>query len=365
MEVFSLLVAYLVLILGSIVFHAFALVISLIVGRFVATVAVVLFLIVVGVSSFPVNPLFHLGPISPFVAGDIARQITWHLQSELLNEVWEPHMTDLFFRWPVHHVLVLIILYTTFTAWFLLALVRNIKRDPTVYELLTAPQALGLALYVSLLLIGFFRWSSYIPLESEAIMLSGTATLFWWLGLVLLRNRDRLRRFQAGEERGGWSATIWPAPYVLAGFSAVGLAIVAYAGSRGASGATWNLALGLYQMAILSLWLVRDVLYLQWMILRRGRRSLLSAILYLIVFNVAVSILIVALRLVETRWGLGLSMTLLPPMAVGLKVEDWIANRWVLLIVLAVQAAGGAFFATLHSRRIAELSPPRPVPALA
>jgi hypothetical protein len=40
-------------------------------------------------------------------------------------------------------------------AWFLLALSRNIKRDPSIYEIFRPVQAFALALYLNFLVLGF------------------------------------------------------------------------------------------------------------------------------------------------------------------------------------------------------------------
>ena len=53
------------------------------------------------------------------------------------------------FRPWVSHFVVLLVLYLAFTAWFLLAVVRNLKRERALYQIYSGPQAFGFALFVA------------------------------------------------------------------------------------------------------------------------------------------------------------------------------------------------------------------------
>ena len=83
----------------------------------------------------------------------------------------------------------------------MLAVVRNIKRDPAVYEIFTPAQALGMGLWINLIVLAFFRWSSFAPLSAENVFLGLNAPLFFALGLGMLKNRDRTRRLHAATSR--------------------------------------------------------------------------------------------------------------------------------------------------------------------
>jgi hypothetical protein len=48
----------------------------------------------------------------------------------------------------------------------------------------------------------------------------------------------------------------------------------------------WNLHVGMLEVAFFAIWLARDFQYLQWMNLRKGRRQLVSGVLYLVIFYV-------------------------------------------------------------------------------
>ncbi len=140
---------YIVLLLGSIALHALALSMSALVGRGNSAGSIILFLL-----------LFYI-----FALLGANRDSTLALQglspyfvNQLLNPGVPPYQQptalpagqDLLLGHPVSHVLVLLVLYLTFTAWFLLGLVRNIKaRSCRLRDLLAAARVLFHPLYPS------------------------------------------------------------------------------------------------------------------------------------------------------------------------------------------------------------------------
>jgi len=247
-------------------------------------------------------------------------------------------MTDVFFGLPVHHVVVLVVLYLTFTGWCLLAVARNIKRDPAVYEMLTPWQAFGFALYVNLFLLGFFRWSFWSPLAAQGVLLGVNTVLFFTVGLTLVRTRDRVRRMRA--HGFGALAAAWPAPYVVAGMLVAAVVPVVNVSLAGAFGAPSDLGLAAFRVALCAAWVARDVLYLQWMILRGGGRPLLMGVLYLFVVYACVGILFVALRLFATPQGLALSAVVAPGTVFALDASSWVDALPMWMVVLLAQVAG-------------------------
>jgi hypothetical protein len=267
-------------------------------------------------------------------------------------------MTDFLFGKPVHHVVVLVVLYLTFTAWYLLALTRNIKRDPSIYELYSPAQALGLALYFNLIIIGFFRWREFARLEAEGLLAGLNIFLFALLGLAVLRNRERVRRLvrQAGESAGNWLTATWPAPYILAGTLLVGAAVILILQTRAGMRGEWSLSLAVFRWIFLVFWLTRDVLYLQWMNLRQGRRQLVMGVVYLWVFYTCVNVLFGMLDLYDTPRGQAFAAIFVPAPSFALELKSWTDDRAMWLLALAAQIAVSALFVDLQRRKLAELS---------
>lgn len=358
------LAGYAVLILGAVTVHAFALLLSLLVERGIATVGVVLILLAVWFwGTFSVSVALRLGDLSPFVAGQVVGQTSWTVDPAAAQDaVFFPRrspLTDVLFGWPVHHVAVLVVLYLVFTAWFLLAVVRNIKRDPTVYEMFTPLQALGLAFWINLVFLAFFRWPQFVPFSAHNAFLGLNAMLFFALGLTLLRNRDAVRRLRARSAgAGSWVAAIWPAPYVAASLAA-GLVPAAMLQWIRKPDAEWDVGLAAFRAAVIAAWLTRDLLFLQWMNLQRGSRPLRRGMLYLVVFYTCAGVVLTTLRswTFEDPVGLATAAVFLPPMALSLSPASW-ASGWTLWVgVLAIQVASAGVFAGLQHLKLAEFGP--------
>jgi hypothetical protein len=364
------LAGYGVLLLGVITVHALALLTSLLVERGAAGTGAVLILMSVwlGPAIFGATGVaLDLNSVSPFIASTIMEQTSWALApASRPSAVFfgRPSLTDVLFGWPVHHVFVLVVLYLGFTAWFLLAVVRNIKRDPAVYEIFTPAQALGMALWINLIVFGFFGWSRFAPFSAENVFLGLNASLFFVLGLGMLRNRDRIRRLGAAMTRARrWAAALWPSPYVLAGLLLAGLVPVGFLQWSYGLDAEWDLGLAIFRVAMIAAWVTRDLLFLQWMNLQRGSRPLRRGLLYLIVYYVCVGVVLTTLH----AWafgdpvGMATSGLVLPAMVLSLSRSAWTSGWPLWVAALGVQVGVAALLAGLHSTKLAELEALAPV----
>ncbi|MFQ5724190.1 MAG: hypothetical protein ACE5G6_06820 [Terriglobia bacterium] len=363
------LAAYAVLLLGSIAFHAFALMVSMHLERGSTAAAVILILVVLWILSVPgaTGRLLALGELGPSFAPDLVQQPSWALSDyEMSGGGYNPWVIDLFFGQPVHHFFVLVVLYLTLTAWFLLAVARNIKRDPTVYEVYTPAQSLGFILYLNFLLLAFFRWHPARPFGDQGILTGLNIGLFLLLGLVLLRNRDRLRRLRerlAGAANG--FDALWPAPYLLLGAVVVGAAIIGMVEWKRSPEPPWNLGLALFRLAFFTAWLVRDVQYLQWMNLRTTRRPLVKGVLFLTVFYVALAIVLGSMDFFQQPDRFPYT-ALFVPSGAFVEPQSWAAHSALWSVALALQVVAAGFFIYLQKRKLRGLSSPaRHAPPLA
>ena len=378
MPVSILLQIYMLVVLGSITYHALALLVSLLLERGTSAGGILFFLMVVGMSSIDfsqggsaiaaheLSPFFVFKLLSPSAAGTFRR-------SDGLRGL--PGQTDSFFGMQVSHFWVLMILYATLTAWFFLASVRNIKRDPSVYEVYSPLQGFAFVVYLNLLLLGFFRWAiphfeynfsanppvtiSYQPIPpttAEGLFLSVSLWFFAILGLALLRSRDQARRHvrEFGARAAGLWAAVWPAPYLVAGAVLAGLGIVSMIRLRLQSQPEWNSGIGLLEASFFAIWIARDLLYLQWMKLRRGRRPLVTGVLYLVVFYICAGALFVPLGWYGPR-GARYATIFVPFHAFQLNSETWMlaSGAWIVALILLLLEA--LLFAWLQWRELQEL----------
>jgi hypothetical protein len=359
-----LLQVYVVVLLGAIAYHAFALLVSLLLERGTVAVAVFLFLLVVAVTSIDFggwNSPFAIRRLSPFFATELLTQPeSRQIGIGHTAQVFYP-LHDAIFGFRVPHTIVLTLLYLTFTAWFLWGAVRNLKRDPDTYEIYSPPAAFGFVLYLDLLLVAFFRWEwvHFYPAENEEMLLGITVGFFAVLGLVLLRNRERVRQRvrNLGKAAAGWLSAAWPAPYMFVGSIIAGLAIVFMVNVRLQRGPKvgWDLGVALFDVVFCAVWLARDILYLQWMNLRRTRRPLASAVLYLIVFYVCASVLFSAFDWFWQANHAPYTAFIVPTPLYASSLVIWNVhhNMWILALVL--QAIEACFFVYLQRQRLQQL----------
>lgn len=350
--------AYVILVLGSIAFHALMLLVSMLLGRSGQAVSMLLFLLLVGFTSIDfldARSPWGVHRLSPFAAVD-----------PFFNSHYSD-WTDRFFGVRLDHAEVLIVLYVTFAAWFLLAVVRNLKRDSSEYEILPAAGLFGFVMYVNLLMLGFVSWGEINGTtirQGADVLFDATATvpeliaMSWWslclLALILLRNREQVRR-RSRRLAGGaanWWAALWPAPYIALGAAITGGGAVAFAAYHREPGNNWHVAS--YYVVFLVLWFSRDALYLQWMYLRRAKYPLGSAVLYLVIFYLCATILFSTFNFYDTARGAAFTAAFIPSAFFALNDRLWGPAMRVWMIPLFLQAAAALVFAWLQKRRLAE-----------
>ena len=369
------LAAYLLLILGAIVYNAFALVMSLFLRRGTVTWAILFFLVFVGYSSGSnvfLAAYLAFGSVSPFVAIELVRQNSWSLASSTLmvggHTFYPPNpFRDLFFGMPVHHALVLFIFYITILAWLIPAVARNIKRDPTNYELYTPGQALGFLCYLNFILFAFFRWTfpplgdgfnmkfqPVSPWAAQSMLLAVNILIFFIFGFILLRNRNQFRRYlHGGDPAPVARLETWPAPYLFLGLLIVAIAMILVIQWKRDPSLEWSLAIAIFRVAYFAFWLICDFLFLQWMNLRRGAHSLLMGVLYLGVYYACAMTVVLSLHLGTNPF----TAFFLPTPLFALDTASWSAHQAVWIGALIAQIAAGVVFMFLQRQRIAELQP--------
>jgi hypothetical protein len=374
--------AYAILVVGCIAFHLLALLVSTTLGRGVSAIAVLPYLVLVAFTSVDFSPDRYNGYNGLVSSTWTIHQLNPFAAAALFQSDTPRALSDLFFGVSVPHFFVLMLIYVTLIAWFLLSIVRNLKRDPAVYELYSPAQAFAFAIYLNVLMLGFFNWKAPLglpiivnlhitgfntlpPRQVQEMLLFNSFWLFALLGIVLLRNRERVRqRIQMrGERAAGFWAALWPATYVFAGMIIAGLGILELIRVyRNVSGVDWDWGLALVTVAFFALWLARDLLYLQWMGLRRTRRPLVSSIIYLIVFYTCTAIILGVAHVSSSPSAAPYSAALMPSGITSLQTSDWSAHYQLWLAALAVLAAEAFLFAFLQRQKLREfLTPAAPV----
>ena len=365
---------YAVLLVGSVTIHVLALLISLLAVRGSHTGAILLLLVVLWLSSTRIAPLlyFQIGPVGPFFAAQMIEWESWHPRSITLRDGTtfdSPGVYDVFFGKKVQHVPVLIAVDLLFAGWFLLALMRNIKRDPQYYEIYSPLQLLGFAMFLNLLFVAFFNWRAASPLDCQAFLLTLNMGVFFCFGLVAMRNRERVRRIlrtKQSEATSIWDIT-WPAPLLILGTVAAGLIVVLGVTEGHDPKVEWNITFALLRSLFFAAWIVRDIQFLQWMGLRRGKHTLVMGILFQIIFYVCVSILLGAFGFFRVTERVPFTAFFLPSAVYLLDHGAWILRPAIWAAAFAAQWVLVGVFIGLQRQTITELnsssSVPLPAPA--
>ncbi|HUK52491.1 MAG TPA: ABC transporter permease [Candidatus Binatia bacterium] len=361
-----------IMLVGTIVVHALALLVSLLSPRGGTGVPAALFVLLLPFLALPGQDQSDLKSTGPWAGVMFAAEGSWQTQAKL---DWQgmPYAaskwTDMVFGRPVHHVPVLVILYLTLLAWLLVALVRNMKRDTADLELYSPAQSVGLVCYINLVLLAFYtlrEWDmargASLPAQRATVFtffLGINIALLYFLGVTLLRSRDQSRRLahETAAPGLGWRDAVWPASYVLVAAACV--AALVWTRFAFSSVLRGNLDLGVsaFQIVFLLAAVLRDLSYFQWMKLRRSRYPSLIAFVFLGAFYLCSVIFLSAFGWLDEKTFNFLVLLPLPWAALAPNPLQWVAQRPVWLLALPAQLALCALFAWLHYRKIAEMVP--------
>jgi hypothetical protein len=203
------------------------------------------------------------------------------------------------FARPVPFVALSLLLYALLGAWFVLMLIRNIKKDTEQIRLLSRWQAIGFAAFINLLLFAFLDPArifqigtlggyhpQLIPTDVMNFVVATNGLIFVLIGIAMLAPQERLkvwwRKHAAGEE-GYLSESGPPWPWLIPAAAVAYLLLVVQALSLRSSIqlSNWKLGTAALELVIFLVFATRDVLFLQWAILTRMKRPVVKGILYL------------------------------------------------------------------------------------
>lgn len=364
----TVLAAYAVLLVASLAVHMLALLISLLTIRGSHTAAI-LVLIAILAASFSNNnpsPYFRAQPFGPFYAAQVVQSGEWQpVGTELgirQEPLWEE---DTFFGQRVHHVPMLLVMDLMFAAWFLLALVRNIKRDPNYYEIYSPLESLGFAIFLNVVFAAFYWWGYRTPIESQGTVTMLNLVVFFCLGLAAIRNRERVRRILRTRESGrpGLQDLTWPAPLMIAGTVAASVIVVAGVAWGHSSNPEWDLNFAVFRALFFVAWITRDMQFLQWMSLRRSKHPLVMGALFLIIFYTCVMIMMASLGIFTRPDRTALSAFFIPSGAFELDHSKWILRPAIWAAAFVAQWFLTALFIGLQKKTLDELSSPSTAPS--
>ena len=365
----SLLIAYALLLVGSLVIHSFALLVSLLTVRGSHTTAIILILVALWTFSnifMLTGNYLQLASLSPFYASEyVYRPVS-------IFGLTSPTMMDTFFTHKIKHFAVFIVLDLCLVAWFLLALARNIKRDPNQYDLYSPLQSFGIIAFINFVLLAFVNWQSAPLIDIQGALLTINGIVIGAVGLAQLRNRDRTRRILRAENDASraWINLSWPAPFMIVASIAASVVISVAAGMARDPLTEWSTGFNIFRAIFFVVWIVRDTQFLQWMSLQRGKRPLFKGMLYLTVFYACSWAVLSGFSAFRDADRTPFTAFLLPTPIYYLDHGTWSLRPAIWGAAFITQWALVALFIFLQQRTIAELAhssstESTPVPAVA
>jgi len=287
------------------------------------------------------------------------------------------------FGWPVPFPVLTLILYTVLGAWVALMLVRNLKKETDGIRLLSRWQAIGFAAFLNLLFYAFLNpVYLHANLSTQAVQFSDqhliapyelaisamafNAVILFLIGIATLSPHEKLKvwwRKYAAREESYFAESGPPWPWIIpAALIAYLMLVLEALGLKGTIPlGDWHLGTAAAVLGVVLIFVIRDVLFLQWASLTRMKRPVTKGFLYLWLYYIAAGIIgMVTAAVSGTKAEIGVLGALTPYTAFMAKNSS--VNVWPGVLVGVVLQL---FFIVLFLRAIGErLRRPALAPAL-
>jgi ABC-type transport system involved in multi-copper enzyme maturation permease subunit len=200
---------------------------------------------------------------------------------------------------PVSWVEMSTLLYVAFGGWFVLMLLRILKKDFDQIRPLSRWQSVGCAAFLNFTFYALFGVGSDYAMSAHklaTLMVSINGIILFAMGLATITSYERLKVWWRNRSHKRWSLFAEDSPpwpwLVLSG--TVGYLLLVWGLIAWKSVLGFNrdtLAAGLVQFLAVSIYVTRDVLFIQWCRLTHMRAPVLKGLLYVSLYYIAAMIL--------------------------------------------------------------------------
>ena len=209
--------------------------------------------------------------------------------------------TASFFAVQTPLLLVSVVLYASFGAWLVVALLRNLKKERNEILLLSRWQGIGFSAYLNILAFGLLDLrtarvgskflQAWTPEDITTGYLSLNFVILYAIGLAMLAPPERLKSWARQPRHGLVSyfaedGPSWPWMLVAAALALLVLCAEAVMGSRVVSLNQWPIGMATLRLCVLLVFSVRDLLFMQLCTLTKMKRPVASALFFLILYYV-------------------------------------------------------------------------------
>ena len=155
----------------------------------------------------------------------------------------------------------------------------------------------------------------------------------------------------------------WPAPLLILGTVTAGIIVILGISEGRDPQLEWNSSFALFRSLFFAAWIVRDVQFLQWTSLRRGKHTLVMGILFLVIFYVCVAILLSAFGFFTAAERVPFTAFFLPPAVYLLDHSPWVQRPVIWAAAIVAQWFLVAVFIRLQKQTINDLNAAGEAPA--
>jgi ABC-2 type transport system permease protein len=254
------------------------------------------------------------------------------------------YVAPMLFGHAVPWLLMSLLIYASFGAWLAVMIVRNLKRDYGEIRLLSRWQSVGCAAFLNFVLYALFT-SRDVLVKSDVLasfLVAINGIFLFVIGLASLTPPERLKVWwrERAEGRGGFfSADGLPWPWLVLS-AAVAYTLMVW------GQLAWRFALDFHasslrtaglQLAVVLVFVTRDILFIQWCTLTRLRQPVLKGILFLCLYYASAGV-VVALCSISGESASMAALNVLTPTGVFQTTYGWGHYSGSLYGGLALQA---------------------------
>jgi ABC-type transport system involved in multi-copper enzyme maturation permease subunit len=219
---------------------------------------------------------------------------------------------------PVPWVVLSLVLYLTLGAWLVLTLVRTLTKDYDQMRPLSRWQAVGCAAFLNFTVIAFYLprpFATWDPFNKFLVAVNGL--ILFAMGLAMLTSSERMRVWWRTRSATQWALFAedgpqWPWLVLSAavGYGLLVWGLFAWKNELGFESAA--LKAGLVEFAVVSIFITRDMTFIQWCRLTHMRAPVLKGVLFAGLYYVAAIVLSIVCGVYSNTLGRCVSSLLTP-----------------------------------------------------
>lgn len=269
------------------------------------------------------------------------------------------NVTPTLFGHEIPWLVMTLLLCGSFGAWFVLMLVRNLKRDYDEIRPLSRWEAVGCAAFLNFVFYALLvlEQRNLSAAEFISFMVALNGVILFVVGLATLTPHERLKVWWRGRAAGTMSmfsedGLPWPwlALSAIVAYALMVWGMLAWRMSLDFH--VRSLAMAAVQLLVILVFITRDILFIQWCTLTRLRQPVVKGFLFLCLYYLAAAVVTMICSISGENAGLD-ALRILTPFGIFDSNGEWAYIPFSLYAGLAVQVGFIAVIMVAISKRLA------------